>query len=67
MKNLNFGEYDTYYLQRILWSLEHAPDYLRSHDKVGWVSIPTLLQISQKSMEDIKYSHLLIRVKDPTD
>ena len=46
MKNLNFGEYDTYYLRRILWSLERQPDYVRSQDKIGWVSIPTLLQIS---------------------
>ena len=43
MKNVNFGEFDSFYLRRILWSLERQPDYLRSQDKTAWVSIPTLL------------------------
>ena len=29
MKNLNFGEFDSFYLKRILWSLERQPDYVR--------------------------------------
>ena len=33
----------------------------------AFVSLPTLTQVAQFSMDDILYDHLFIRVNDPSD
>ena len=72
MKNYDFGIYDTYYQRRVLWTTDGTPDYLSDdndvvEDRYAFVNIPTLLQVSQYTMDEILWDYLLIRVHDPED
>jgi len=67
MQNKDFGgSQNTYYQRRVLWELERTPDWHpgKTLDRFGYISIPQLLQMSQRSLDEIYYSRLLIRLHD---
>lgn len=66
MKIYNYGKYDVYNQKRVLWSIDRKPSWDDSN-RQGFISFPTLAQISQTTMEEMTYSWLFIRLYDNSD
>ena len=66
MKIYNYGKYDVYNQKRVLWSIDRKPSWDDSN-RQGFISFPTLAQISQTTMQEMTYSWLFIRLYDNLD
>ena len=46
LQNLEFGNYNVYYEKRVLWTVLRSPAWSTGANRVGYIEIPTLTQLS---------------------
>ena len=67
LQDLYYGEQNTYYQERVIWTLKEQPDYAEGDFDFMFLNIPMFLYMTEMSMDEVAWRYLLIRVKDPED
>ena len=67
LQDIDYGKHNTYYQERVIWTLDLKPDYTCDTDDFMLINIPIYCHMAELDMDEFRWNFLLIRLKDPSD
>ena len=67
LENVYYGEEDTYYEERIIWSTSKKADFTEGTFDNMLINIPMFLYMTELELDEITWDKLIIQVPDPSD
>ena len=66
-QDLNYGEHDTYYQERVIFTVSQKPDFGTGGIDWFFLNLPIFSYMTEIPLDEIAYLYLIVRVTDPED